>query len=38
MRVDDLTETLLSVLNIDADPKPLFFDIKNKILGITGWD
>ena len=38
MRVDDLTETLLSVLNIDADPKPLFFDIKNKISVITGWD
>lgn len=38
MRVDDLTETLLSVLNIYTEPKPLFFNMKNKFSGITGWD
>lgn len=27
-----------SVLNIDAEPKPLFFNMKNKFSGITGWD
>ena len=38
MRVDDRTETLLSVLNIDAENKPLFFNMKNMFSGITGWD
>lgn len=27
-----------SVLNVDAEPKPLFFNMKNKFSGITGWD